>query len=70
MQLDKILSAIKKFIPRRLFGVLSPIYHYKLALLGALFYGFPSKRLVVIGITGTKGKTSTTEMLNAIFEVL
>jgi UDP-N-acetylmuramoyl-L-alanyl-D-glutamate--2,6-diaminopimelate ligase len=66
--LDEILRHIKKFIPKRLFEALSPIYHYKLALLGALIYRFPSKHLTVIAVTGTKGKSSTTEMLSSIFE--
>ncbi len=48
-------------------GVLS-LYHLALAYLGALLYGFPSRHMTVIGVTGTKGKSSTTEMLNVIFE--
>lgn len=66
--LDNILRIIKKLIPRKLFNALAPIYHYKLALLGALLYRFPSKHIKVIAVTGTKGKSSTTEMLNSIFE--
>jgi len=49
---------LKKLIPEWVFGV----YHWKLALLGALVYGFPSRKLKVIGVTGTKGK-STVVML-------
>ncbi|MFZ2555437.1 MAG: UDP-N-acetylmuramyl-tripeptide synthetase [Minisyncoccia bacterium] len=33
-----------------------------------LLSGFPSRRLIVVGVTGTKGKSSTLEYLNAIFE--
>ncbi len=47
---------------------LKTIYHYLLALAGALIYRFPSKELVVIAVTGTKGKTSTVEIINAILE--
>jgi UDP-N-acetylmuramoyl-L-alanyl-D-glutamate--2,6-diaminopimelate ligase len=43
-------------------------YHYMLALAGALLYRFPSRKLTVVAITGTKGKTSVSEILNAIFE--
>jgi UDP-N-acetylmuramoyl-L-alanyl-D-glutamate--2,6-diaminopimelate ligase len=45
-----------------------PAYQFSLALLGAITYRFPSRKLIVIGVTGTKGKTSTTEILNNIFE--
>jgi len=48
--------------------IIFSIYHFLLALLGAIIYGFPSKKIKVIGITGTKGKTTTTEMVKAIFE--
>lgn len=34
-------------------------YHATLAWLAAFRYGFPSRKLVVIGITGTDGKSST-----------
>lgn len=37
-----------------------------LAEVSAAFYGFPARELTVIGITGTKGKTTTALMLAAI----
>jgi UDP-N-acetylmuramoyl-L-alanyl-D-glutamate--2,6-diaminopimelate ligase len=40
-----------------------------LADLAAAFYGHPSSRLPVVGITGTDGKTSTTHLLSRILEV-
>jgi UDP-N-acetylmuramoyl-L-alanyl-D-glutamate--2,6-diaminopimelate ligase len=55
---------IKKFIPPSLVD----LYHFLLALFGALFYQFPSKKLNLIGVTGTNGKTTTTEMIAKIFE--
>jgi UDP-N-acetylmuramoyl-L-alanyl-D-glutamate--2,6-diaminopimelate ligase len=66
--MDSTLRKIKKFIPRKVFSVLAPIYHYKLALLGALIYRFPSKNINVVLVTGTKGKSSTTEFINAMLE--
>ncbi len=39
-----------------------------LAFLYHAWYGFPTQRLKVIGVTGTNGKTSVTHMLRAIFE--
>ena len=38
-----------------------------LALAAANFYGHPSRRLTLVGITGTKGKTTMTYLLEAIF---
>jgi UDP-N-acetylmuramoyl-L-alanyl-D-glutamate--2,6-diaminopimelate ligase len=32
------------------------------------FYGDPSRQLVVVGVTGTNGKTTTTHLMRAIFE--
>lgn len=43
-------------------------YHFLLAFAGALFYGFPSRKIFVLGVTGTKGKTTLVELLNFIFE--
>jgi len=55
---------IKKFIPSPLISW----YHFLLALLGAFFYGFPSQKIKVIGVTGTNGKTTTTEMIPKVLE--
>jgi UDP-N-acetylmuramoyl-L-alanyl-D-glutamate--2,6-diaminopimelate ligase len=66
--MNKILRLIEKFIPKKLYKLGQPIYHYSLALLGALIYRFPSKKIKVVAITGTKGKTSTVEFVNAILE--
>ncbi|MEK7185137.1 MAG: UDP-N-acetylmuramyl-tripeptide synthetase [Patescibacteria group bacterium] len=59
---------LKKIIPTSLFRAGQPVYHYLLALAGAVRYGFPSRKLFVIGVTGTKGKSSVTEIVAAILE--
>lgn len=39
-----------------------------LALMSAVFFGNPAKKMTVIGITGTKGKTTTSHMIKDILE--
>ena len=68
--MEKILNSIKKIIPSFIFTFFQPIYHFKMAFLAALFYGFPSHKMKVIGVTGTKGKSSTVYFLSKIFEAM
>jgi UDP-N-acetylmuramoyl-L-alanyl-D-glutamate--2,6-diaminopimelate ligase len=37
-----------------------------LAWLSAAWYGFPSRHLIMIGVTGTNGKTSTVDLIRGI----
>ncbi len=50
---------VKKITPR--FVLRS--YHFLLAWLGAFLYGFPSRRMVTIGIVGTRGKTTVANLV-------
>ena len=66
--MEKILRVVKKLLPKKFFAILETPYHFFLAFLGAIIYRFPTQKLTLIGITGTKGKTTTAELVNAILE--
>jgi UDP-N-acetylmuramoyl-L-alanyl-D-glutamate--2,6-diaminopimelate ligase len=66
--MEKILRFVEKFIPKKIYKLGQPFYHYALTLIGAIIYRFPARKLYIVGITGTKGKSTTTEILNSIFE--
>ncbi|MEK7645251.1 MAG: UDP-N-acetylmuramoyl-L-alanyl-D-glutamate--2,6-diaminopimelate ligase [Patescibacteria group bacterium] len=48
-------DVLKRVVPQQIFSA----YYWLFSVLGAFLYGFPSRKMIVIGITGTKGKTST-----------
>ena len=56
-----MLSFLRKIIP--LDGALRLSYHYMRGLLAYWMSGNPAKDMIVIGVTGTKGKTTTTNII-------
>jgi UDP-N-acetylmuramoyl-L-alanyl-D-glutamate--2,6-diaminopimelate ligase len=58
------MNHLKKIIPQSV----KNIYHLAQAILANFWYGFPSRKIKVIGVTGTNGKTTTVQMITRILE--
>lgn len=56
-------SLVKKLVPTGLFHKVEPLGHLVEAILAQLITGFPARKLKVIGVTGTDGKTSTCTLI-------
>lgn len=62
--MEQLLRVIKKYIPVKLFKALQPAYHFLLSLVASAWYGWPSDKLIVIGVTGTTGKTTSVYLIS------
>lgn len=61
--MDKILFGLKKLLPVKLVRWLQPPYHFCLAAWASFLSGRPSEKLIVIGVTGTTGKTTAVYLM-------
>src|SRR6056297_2467268 len=53
---------LKKIIPKQILD----LYHRTLAVVAALVFGRPSEKLIVVGVTGTNGKSTTVDFISRI----
>lgn len=56
---------LRKVLPRK---ILNLFWHLPVAIFANVKYGFPSRKLVVVGVTGTDGKTTTVNMIYRILQ--
>lgn len=66
--MSNTLNKIKRIIPAPLLNLIRPAYHFCLAFLASVRYRHPSKDIMVIAVTGTKGKSTVTELITRILE--
>ena len=62
------LSEAEKNKAARVILIRVPDARYAMAYLSAAWYGYPAEQLRTIGVTGTKGKTTTTYLIKSILE--
>lgn len=55
-------------VPEHVTVIMVEDTRYALALMSAAYFGYPAEKMRVIGITGTKGKTTATYMIKSILE--
>lgn len=66
--MENVLGFFRRTIPGPLLNAVRKPYHYTLGVLAAVVYGFPGRKLNVIGVTGTNGKSTTAILIATALE--
>lgn len=66
VRMGTVLYWIKRYTPGAVLRAVRPPYHFLLAWLGARVHHHPSRDITVIAVTGTKGKSTVTELIATI----
>lgn len=64
----RIGERLRKVLPSRLIGTFETIYRRSRTAIVSTWYSHPSRYLRVIAVTGTNGKTTTANFINAILK--
>ncbi len=67
-QVDKLTKEMVKDLPADVTFILSPDTRHAISICACNYYHNPSHKLKLIGVTGTKGKTTTTFMIKTLLE--
>ena len=62
--ISMLKSKLKKILPKQFLM----FYHWALAYLSAFIYKWPSQKMIVIGVTGTAGKSTVVNIISKILE--
>jgi UDP-N-acetylmuramoyl-L-alanyl-D-glutamate--2,6-diaminopimelate ligase len=61
--MQALLDLIKKLLPKSWLTKIRPFWHGFLSYLASIYYSHPSREMIIVGVTGTAGKSTTVQML-------
>ncbi|NJP03988.1 hypothetical protein HC823_01870 [Candidatus Gracilibacteria bacterium] len=61
-----MIGKLRKAVPER--SGVRLLYHKLSAMAAAIFFRFPANNLTIVGVTGTAGKSTTTELIHYILQ--
>ena len=63
---SKIITNLRNKIPHT---IVNNILHYPIALGATIYYNFPARKLTIIGVTGSNGKTTTVTGIHHLLQL-